>query len=190
MPIAIAGHSVLAVASLASQALADVALPYGQRRPLSLNAVSVLETGGRKTSADGEALWPVRKHERNLRERNEADHAEWKIKAAAHAAQKRKIENDSKLTLTQRELELRALGSEPLAPLHPILTAPDPTIEGLAKAWPLAPASLGIFSAEGGQFVGGHGMSAEHKLKPPLHCQNFGTAGECGGFALATALRY
>jgi hypothetical protein len=28
-----------------------------------------------------------------------------------------------------------------------------------------APASLGLFTAEGGQFVGGHGMSAEHRLK-------------------------
>ena len=28
-----------------------------------------------------------------------------------------------------------------------------------------APASLGLFTAEGGQFVGGHGMSPEHRLK-------------------------
>jgi hypothetical protein len=35
----------------------------------------------------------------------------------------------------------------------------------LAKIWLNAPASLGLFSAEAGQFVGGHGMSADHKLK-------------------------
>ena len=33
------------------------------------------------------------------------------------------------------------------------------------EAWVHAPASLGLFSAEGGQFVGGHGMSADHRLK-------------------------
>ena len=42
---------------------------------------------------------------------------------------------------------------------------PDPTVEGLAKAWVSAPASLGIFTAEGGQFVGGHGMSLDQRLK-------------------------
>jgi Protein of unknown function (DUF3987) len=57
------------------------------------------------------------------------------------------------------------LGREPEQPLHPILTATEPTIEGLAKAWVNAPASLGLFSAEGGQFVGGHGMSPDHRLK-------------------------
>jgi hypothetical protein len=38
-------------------------------------------------------------------------------------------------------------------------------VEGLVKAWLSAPPALGIFSAEGGQFVGGHGMSADHRLK-------------------------
>ena len=57
------------------------------------------------------------------------------------------------------------LGDPPLPPLEPLLTAGDPTIEGLIKAWPNAHAALGIFSAEGGQFIGGYGMQHEHALK-------------------------
>ena len=165
VPPAVAGQSVLAVGSLAAQALADVELPYGQRRPLSVLCFTLLESGGRKSTADTEAAWPVRKRERALREAYEAENDEWRIKSSAHNAQRRKIESDPKMSQENRELELRALGKEPPQPLHPILTAPDPTIEGLQRAWVNAPASLGIFSAEGGQFVGGHGMSQDHKLK-------------------------
>ena len=47
----------------------------------------------------------------------------------------------------------------------PRLTCGEPTIEGLvkvfAKGWP----SLGLFSDEGGMFIGGHGMTPEAKLR-------------------------
>ncbi len=165
VPTSVAAQSVLAAAALAAQAHCDVRLPFGQRRPLSLYLVSVAGSGDRKSTADNEALWPVRKREKALREVYEGQIADWRIRQAAHAAQKRKIEGDRGLELKDRETELRHLGPEPEAPLHPLLTAPDPTVEGLARAWTLAPAALGIFSAEGGQFTGGHGMSADHRLK-------------------------
>jgi hypothetical protein len=38
-------------------------------------------------------------------------------------------------------------------------------VEGIAKSWIDLPASLGIFSAEGGQFLGGYGMLPDRKLK-------------------------
>ena len=122
-------------------------------------------SGDRKSTADAEALWPIRKREKALRAEHDADFADWAIRYAAHAAQKRKIEVDKGLNLIDRTNELRALGPEPRRPLEPLLTAPDPTIEGLAKAWVNAPAGLGLFSAEGGAFFGGHGMSQDHKLK-------------------------
>jgi hypothetical protein len=68
VPPATAAQSVLAVASLAAQAHADVLLPFGQVRPLSLYLATVVESGGRKTSSDNEALWPVRKREKALKE--------------------------------------------------------------------------------------------------------------------------
>jgi hypothetical protein len=64
---ALAGQSVLAVASLAAQRLADIRLPFGQTRPLSLFFVTVAGSGERKSTADNEALIPVRMHEKNLK---------------------------------------------------------------------------------------------------------------------------
>jgi hypothetical protein len=47
VPGSIAGQSVLAVASLAAQARANVLLPYGQTRPLSLYMITVAGSGGK-----------------------------------------------------------------------------------------------------------------------------------------------
>lgn len=164
-PPAVAGQSVLAAASLVAQAYADVQLPFGQPRPLSLFMITVAGSGDRKTTADNEALWPIRKYEKALRERREVEMASWVIDKAAWAAEHKKIEADRKLGYEARKTALRGLGPEPLMPLYPILTIPDPTIEGMAKAWVNAPPALGMFSAEGGQFVGGHGMSNDNRLK-------------------------
>jgi hypothetical protein len=165
VPGATAAQSVLAAAALAAQTYRDVLMPYGRSRPLSLYFVTVADSGDRKSAADAEALWPVRKREKVLREEYEIEHADWLIRHAAHAAQKRAIEASKGLDVETRTNELRALGSEPRKPLMPLLTAPDPTVEGLARAWADAPAGLGLFSAEGGAFFGGHGMSQDHKLK-------------------------
>jgi hypothetical protein len=165
VPAAIAAQSVLAAGALAAQAHADVQLPFGQARPLSLNLVTIAASGERKSTADNEALWPIRTREAALAGEYDRKFSEWVINHAAWSAEKRKIENDRKLNLDSRRFELTALGPEPQRPLYPFLTAPDPTIEGLAKAWIHAPAALGVFTAEGGQFVGGHGMSQDNRLK-------------------------
>lgn len=165
VPEAIAAQSVLAAAALAAQAHADVVLPYGQTRPLSLFFVTVAASGDRKSTADNEALWPIRKREKTLKEEHEEAHREWSIAIAAYNAEKKKVENDRKMDFDARKAALTALGPEPEKPLHPFLTAPEPTIEGLVKAWTTAPAALGIFTAEGGQFIGGHGMSQDNRLK-------------------------
>lgn len=65
---------------------------------------------------------------------------------------------------------MQVLGPEPAKPLFPFLTAADPTIEGLVKAWPGAPGALGIFTSEGGQFSNGYGMSQENRLKTAAAC--------------------
>jgi len=46
-----------------------------------------------------------------------------------------------------------------------MLICPEPTFEGLAKLYAIGQPSMGVFSAEGGQFIGGHGMSPENKLR-------------------------
>ena len=162
---ALAAKAVLAVASLASQRLADVRLPYGQTRPLSLFFVTIAASGDRKSTADNEALIPVRMRDSNLKEDYVAGHEAWRISQAAWAAQHRKIENDKNLDRSGREAELSALGPAPTEPIKPLLTAPEPTVEALAKHWQVLPGALGLFSAEGGQMTGGHGFGPDHRLK-------------------------
>jgi hypothetical protein len=46
-----------------------------------------------------------------------------------------------------------------------MLICPEPTYEGLVRYLAVGQPSVGIFSAEGGAFIGGHGMSNEGKLR-------------------------
>jgi hypothetical protein len=56
-------------------------------------------------------------------------------------------------------------GPAPDRPLEPLIICEEPTIEGLIKLYARGLPSLGLFSAEGGQFVGSYGMSAENRLR-------------------------
>jgi hypothetical protein len=161
----LAAQAVLAVASLASQRLADVRLPYGQTRPLSLFLVTIAASGDRKSTADNEALTPVRMHERNSKQEYQRAHSAWRVSYAAWDAQRRGIENSKGLDRQGREAELTALGDAPTEPIKHLLTAPEPTVEALAKHWSVLPGALGLFSAEGGQMTGGHGFGPDHRLK-------------------------
>jgi hypothetical protein len=166
-PPAIGAQSVLGAATLSVQGHADVALPIGggQAKPISCYFVTIAATGERKTASDHEALWPVRKREAASRETYDADLSAYlndKIawEEARDAAVKR-----GKGDRAAIRAALDALGEAPAAPPHPILTCPEPTFEGLCRlfvdGWP----TLGIFATEGGQFIGGHGMSQDNKLR-------------------------
>ncbi len=41
----------------------------------------------------------------------------------------------------------------------------EPTFEGLTRLYAEGMPSLGIFADEGGQFIGGHGMNSDNRLK-------------------------
>ena len=100
-----------------------------------------------------------------LREEYRSAFERWKITAAVWEAERKKIEADRKFDRAQREAALTKLGQAPAEPIRPIMVAPDPTIEGLAKFWHALPGSIGLFSAEGGQMTGGHGFGPDYKLK-------------------------
>lgn len=165
---AMAGQSVLAVASLAAMSLADVVLPIGptgQTRPLSLALVTIAASGERKTTVDNAALQPVTEHEAKLKIDYDREFENWRISFAAWQAEQRKIEADRTLDLSGKQLALTSLGRAPLEPIRPYLIAPEPTIEGLTKHWHALPGGLGLFSAEGGQMTGGSGFSKDNLLK-------------------------
>jgi hypothetical protein len=166
-PRAMCAQSVLAAATLAVQPLADVELPTGRARPLSGFFVTVGESGERKSTVDGIALWPVRKREETLRATYDAEHVRYSNENDAWNRQRDQILGDKRKYADKaaKAQALEDLGPAPQPPLVPMLTCPDPTYEGLTKLLQQGYPSVGVFTAEGGQFVGGHAMNADNKLK-------------------------
>jgi len=162
---AIAAHAVLAAAALAAQPVADILLPFGQRRPLSLFLFTIAGSGERKTTVDNEACAPIHQFEAELREENRRALETHKAKTLAWENQRKRIESNRVFDLETQSRELEKLGPAPEKPMAPFLTTGDLTIEGLAKIWANARPSLGVFTAEGGTFTGGHGMSEDAKLR-------------------------
>jgi hypothetical protein len=93
-------------------------------------------------------------------ERLEYENADTAWKKARDAAV-RKAKGDRR----RIKEKLDELGPPPLPPLEPVLTCGEPTFEGLCKLLAVGWPSVGIFATEGGQFIGGHGMTDDAKLR-------------------------
>jgi Protein of unknown function (DUF3987) len=167
VPMAIGAQSVLAAATLAVQAHINVVLPIGptgRPRPVSNYFITVAVSGERKSESDRQADWSIEKREKTLREEYEAallgfgnDKAGWE-KARDSAIKRGKDRASIKNALD-------TMGPPPVPPLQPILRCPEPTLEGLTKLLADGQPSIGLFSTEGGQFIGGNGMNSDNRLK-------------------------
>ncbi len=62
-------------------------------------------------------------------------------------------------------MDLQALGEEPKPPPKPDVIVSEPTFEGLARLFAEGQPSLGLFSVEGGGFLGGHAMRDDSRLR-------------------------
>jgi hypothetical protein len=164
-PLAICGQSVLAAATLAAQGHANVRLPTGHDKPLSNFFISVAATGERKTATDKEALWPFRKREQALREEYETAFPQYENAKIAGDKARDYAVRKAKGNRAAIRFALDSLGPPPPAPLTPMLTCPEPTYEGLCKHLGIGHPTLGVFATEGGQFIGGHGMTPEAMLR-------------------------
>jgi hypothetical protein len=160
-PEAIAAQSVLAAATLATQGHANVLID-GRRLPLSEFFISVGESGIRKSATDQAALAPVAKQQRRLLEAYGQDRQKFEIDTAMW---KKEREEALRMKKGERKQALEVIGQSPVPPLFPMLTTEEPTYEGLVKlldgGWP----SVGLFSDEGGRFLGGFAMSEEQRIK-------------------------
>jgi len=167
-PVAIPAASALAVASLAVQGFADVET-LGGARPLSIYALTVAASGERKSSCDAPLMAALRTFEKEQARAQRADFQAWQNKHALWKGEKDRILVEArkgkgeKRTAAQSDLE--ALGPEPEAPPSTDRTCTEPTFEGLTKLFAHGQPSLGLFSDEGGQFLGGHAMNADNRLK-------------------------
>jgi hypothetical protein len=165
-PEAICAQSVLAAVSLIMQSRSDVTLPFGQKRPLSNFFLSIAETGERKSSADAEAVQFIKDYERTLSHQYQGEYDQWKNEQDVWDQERQRILFDKKYNANcqDRKSALNALGSAPREPLLPMLICEEPTVEGLCKLFPKAQPRMGVFSTEGGRFIGGYSMSEDNKL--------------------------
>lgn len=165
-PPALAANSLLSTASLVVQSHANVVLPTtGQAKPTSVYVLSIAKSGERKTTADEEALAPIRAYESELNLQYAAEITAHENRKAAWEAEQLKITRDKKSNYEGKLKALDALGPKPEGPLLPILISSEPTFEGLCKLLLNSRPAQGIFSSEGGQFVGGHAMQDDAKLR-------------------------
>jgi hypothetical protein len=110
---------------------------------------------------------PVREREAAMRETYAAELLAYENEREAWEAQRRQVLSPKAKhsTVGAKRVALDALGPPPEPPLVPMLTADEPTFEGLAKLLAIGQPSLGVFSGEGGMFIGGHAMNQANRLK-------------------------
>lgn len=164
-PRSLCAHSVVSATMLVTQGLADIEVgPIGSNIPLSLFMLAVAVSGERKSACDNLALRAVSEHEERLRQDYEEASKIHRAAKAAHDAEKRNIERNTKIGAEERRSQLMNL-QEPAAPLLPVMRAKEPNLEGLMNLLANGQASVGIFTSEGGQFLGGHGMGEEARTR-------------------------
>jgi Protein of unknown function (DUF3987) len=167
-PIAIAGQSALSVVALAVQGFANVQT-LGGTAPCSLFCLTVAESGARKSSCDKLLLRGRRRHEAERSAAHELEMADWRRAHDLWEGKRKRMLSDAagkdKTKAAEAEADLRALSAEPREPIHPNLTAMEPTFEGLAKLYEKSRPALGLFTDEGGAFIGGHAMNSDNRLK-------------------------
>lgn len=165
----LAAQSVLSAAALAVQPFVDIELPTTEIRPTCLFMTTVAGSGDRKSSADGFALAGVREVEAELWRRYREDKASVENEVAAFKAAVTK----AKASKGDVKEALDGLGPEPQLPPMPIILATEGTIEGLQKLFIESRPSMGLFSDEGGVWLGGYGMNDDNRLKTAAALSEF-----------------
>jgi len=167
-PIAIPAASALSVASLAVQGFADVET-LGGRRPTSLYMLTIAKSGERKSSCDAPFIAAVRQHEKEMAKNLVEDLQRYKNKHALWKAEydriMRALKHEKPAKRIEAQADLEASTPEPDAPPSTNRIVTEPTYEGLTRLFCEGHPSLGIFSDEGGQFLGGHGMNTDNRQK-------------------------
>lgn len=162
VPDALAAACVLATAALAAQGHANVQT-LGGLRPLSLYVLTIAGSGDRKTAADGVALAPIQEHVRRMTLKYQTQMAEWQRASEARKLDRSRAKKDAQ-SGSEFADALKEIAEEP-PPRKPWLVCSDPTAEGLMRSLADGQYAQGIYTDEGGQFLGGHALSEEAELR-------------------------
>ncbi|WP_322994118.1 YfjI family protein [Castellaniella sp.] len=168
-PLALCAQSSLAVAAFCIQAHGDVELLGGGTAPCSLFLLTVAGSGERKSTADRLALQGVQKYTREQVKAYAAERTPYDILRTTWEARKKALTTSAARggdNGVAAVADLEALATEePFPPLIPTRIVAEPTFEAVVKLFIEGQPSLALFSDEGGAFLGGHAMSADHRLK-------------------------
>ena len=162
VPDALAANSVLGAAALAAQSHANVQT-LGGIRPVSLYLLTIAGSGDRKSTADAVALAPVRLHIRRLQIQYQAEYVEHQRAAEVYKFNRRRAGKNN-VTPDEYSAALAEINNSP-PPRRPWVICSEPTPEGLVRSLNDGQFAQGIFSDEGGTFLGGHGLSEESELR-------------------------
>ena len=167
-PLAIPAQSALSVASLAVQGFADVET-IGGDKPVSLYCLTSAFSGERKTSCDAPLMEAMRTFERVQADAQRVELDRYEDAKDLWETQRKAILNDAKSKKKEKsagaKADLAALGPKPMPPASTDRTVSEPTFEGLVRKLAEGQPSLGLFSDEGGQFLGGFAMSKDQRTK-------------------------
>ena len=160
-PLDMICQSFLAAATLAVQPYADLLID-GRRFPISNNFVAVGESGERKSATDRIATGPLKDRQRRESEGfHQGKQAYEAALAAWQTSRKMAFKETDKDVI---EALLKQLGEEPKH-VQPFYLVEEPSFEGLERAYAEGRYTLGLFSDEGGRFLGGYAMSKDNQTK-------------------------
>jgi 5S rRNA maturation endonuclease (ribonuclease M5) len=171
-PVALVATAALSAVSLAVQAHVDVQRAEGLTSPCGIFALTVAESGERKSSSEAYFMRAIRDYEKArceaakaILKEHDAQIVIWESMLGGLKDRLRQDKKTNKSTsITEREIS-QHYDSKPIAPRVPRLVYDDVTPEQLgfklAKEWPTG----GLMSAEGGTVLGSHGMGKDNALK-------------------------
>jgi putative DNA primase/helicase len=176
-PMALVACSALSALSLAAQGQADVGRDDNLVGPISLNMLTIAESGERKTSADRRMAKAAREWRKAKLEDLRGDAEAASSKVAAHYAQREGVLAKIKSAAGKKgeggnadivDLKAQLEDLDRNAPREMILprlffedVTPEKLGEMMAVGWP----SASLWSDEGGLVVGGHGMSDDSAMR-------------------------
>ncbi|MDY0872649.1 DUF3987 domain-containing protein [Dongia rigui] len=180
-PPAVAAQSVLGAASLCVQSFADVTPIVGGQSPTTLFLVTIAASGEGKSSSDSIAMRPIRNWEIEHERMGRLDDTRYQAMLAQWEADfNDALDGTGKGSKEQRagsECDLEALRAKPVPPVKPYLLCSEPTIEGAFKLLTSNPGSAGLFSDEGGSFLGGFAMNKDNRTKTAAHLSGLWSSG-------------
>jgi hypothetical protein len=164
VPDTLAAQSTVASSCFVVQPHADVALPISEHhaKPLSEFFVCIAESSERKTTADDMATIGVHRHQRSLLHAYQVQMILHGDQKRAHDLARKAAEKANKNDPAALLEALAKIGPAPALPLEPLLLAEEPNYQGLVRQFEFGQPSLGLFSNEGGAFLGGWGMQKDN----------------------------